>query len=72
DNETELLVAADPEQVEVKRIDEIDDVDIEEINEASLINATNTEVSVLSPLPSSVQKRRTAAIRSHRCNSNKQ
>ncbi|CAG8796669.1 32174_t:CDS:2, partial [Racocetra persica] len=71
DDETELLIAADPEQVEVERIDEIDDVDIEETNEASLINATNAEVSVLSPLPPSVQKRRTAAIRSRRRNSNK-
>ncbi|CAG8840531.1 4331_t:CDS:2, partial [Racocetra persica] len=56
DDETELLIAADPEQVEVERIDKIDDVDIEETNEASLINATNAEVSVLSLLLPLVQK----------------
>ncbi|CAG8668535.1 934_t:CDS:2, partial [Racocetra persica] len=56
DDETELLIAANLEQVEVKRIDEIDDVDIEETNKVSLINATNAEVLVLSPLPPSVQK----------------
>ncbi|CAG8690105.1 10604_t:CDS:2 [Cetraspora pellucida] len=44
--------SADLEQVEVKRIDEIDNVAIKETNKASLINATNAEVSVLSPLPS--------------------
>ncbi|CAG8787805.1 34965_t:CDS:2, partial [Racocetra persica] len=50
DDETELLIAADPEQIEVERINEIDDIDIKKTNEASLINATNAEVSVLSPL----------------------
>ncbi|CAG8614714.1 4379_t:CDS:2, partial [Dentiscutata heterogama] len=39
---------------------------VEETNEAFLINATRAEASVLSPLPLSVQKRRTATIRNRK------